>query len=119
MGMNSNVNIIRVAVISTAAMLAVWGGILATGALAQDATPTPAPTETPAPVAPPSPPAAPVAKVFYLEVDGNDLTAISQALMELPKKIADPLVLKLNAQLQAQEKIVAAKTAAEKKPKGK
>lgn len=100
MGMNTNVNLIRVSIISMTAALAVWGGALA--AFGQDASPTPTPTETAAPA-----PAAAPPKLYYLEVDPNDLQAISQALMELPKKIADPLVLKLNAQLKVQDDIAA------------
>lgn len=69
-----------------------------TGALAQDAAPVTAPIEAAAPVAPAAP-----AK-FTLEVDQADLNAISQALLELPKRVADPLITKLNAQLAAQAK---------------
>ena len=85
-----------------------------TGAFAQDAAPSPAPTELPAPAASPAP-----AKLYYLEVEPADLDAISRALMELPKKVADPLILKLNAQLQAQDKIVAKAKPAEEPKKGK
>ena len=42
------------------------------------------------------------APIALAEMDGNDLAAIGNALNELPKKIADPLILKINAQLQAQ-----------------
>lgn len=85
-----------------------------TGAVAEEASPTPTPTETPAPAASPAPP-----KMFYLEVDPNDLALISQAINELPKRVADPLVLKLNAQLQAQAKITENKEAAEKPKKSR
>lgn len=43
-----------------------------------------------------------VPSTFHLEVDQADLAAISNALMELPKKVADPIINKLNAQLQKQ-----------------
>ena len=65
-------------------------------AAAQDATPTPAPQASqPAP-------SIQVPTTFQLEVDQADLAAISNALMELPKKVADPIINKLNAQLQKQ-----------------
>lgn len=41
-------------------------------------------------------------KKFRLEVDANDLGLISQALNELPKRVADPLIARLNAQLAPQ-----------------
>lgn len=84
-----------------------------TGAFAQDAAPTPTPTETPALAASPAP------QKFYLEVDAADLDAISRALAELPKRIADPLILKLNGQLRVQSQIIENKEAAEKPKKGK
>lgn len=68
---------------------------LATGAFAEDAPSVPPPPEKPAPTAPAAP-----AK-FYLEVDQADLNAISQALNELPKRVADPLIIKLNNQLSS------------------
>jgi len=45
---------------------------------------------------------APAVSKFYLEVDQSDLQALSAAISELPKKIADPLLLKLNGQLNPQ-----------------
>ena len=77
------------------------------GAFAQDATPPLLPVEQAAPAASPATPAK-----FYLEVDQSDLGLISQALNELPKRLADPLILKLNGQLQAQAKIIENKDAA-------
>jgi hypothetical protein len=66
-----------------------------------------APSQTPAPaVTAPAAPAAPAK--FYLEVDQSDLNAIAQGINELPKRVADPLLLKLNGQLQAQEQLKAA-----------
>jgi hypothetical protein len=58
---------------------------------AQEATPTPAPQASQT-----------VPLTFHLEVDQADLAAISNALMELPKKVADPIINKLNAQLAKQ-----------------
>lgn len=89
--------------------------------LSEEAVPTPTPTEAAAPAATPATPAPPPVQKFWLEVDANDLAAISQALMELPKRVADPLVLKLNAQLaaQAQTAIADGKDKAEKAKKGR
>lgn len=81
---------------------------------AQEASPTSTPTETAAPAPAPAAP-----RLYYLEVDANDLQAISNGINELPKRIADPLVLKLNAQLKAQDQITAAKAKAEEPKKGK
>jgi hypothetical protein len=66
-------------------------------ALATAQVPTPSPS--------PEPQASPTSTgpvTFQLEVDQNDIAALSAALMELPKKVADPLISKLNAQIQKQ-----------------
>jgi membrane-bound ClpP family serine protease len=84
------------------ALIILLAALVAADAFAEDAT---SPTPSPAPTTPAAPAAA--AK-FYLEVDQSDLSAISQALNELPKRVADPLILKLNGQLQAQEQLKAA-----------
>lgn len=76
-----------------------------TGAFAEDQPPAPAKTEE-------AQPAPLVAKLFYLEVDQNDIAAISTALNELPKRVADPLILKLNAQLNAQQPVIETKAKA-------
>ena len=76
--------------------------LVTTSAFAEDAAPTTAPSPPPAPAATPAP------EKYYLELDQADLNAVSQALNELPKRVADPLILKLNGQLQAQEQIKAA-----------
>lgn len=39
---------------------------------------------------------------FHLELDAADLNSLSIAINELPKRVADPLVLKLNEQIKAQ-----------------
>lgn len=66
----------------------------------------PAYAEEPAPT--PSPPINQVApQLFYFEVDQNDINTISSALNELPKRVADPLILKLSGQLKAQAQIMA------------
>ena len=64
--------------------------LLATPTFAQETTPQP-PAQ---PIEPPS--------KFYLELDKTDLDLIDTAINELPKKIADPLINRLNAQLSAQ-----------------
>lgn len=63
----------------------------------------PAPQATPAP----SQPAR-----FYLEMDQGDINALNACVQELPKRVADPLVLKINGQLTVQAKIAADFTAA-------
>jgi hypothetical protein len=83
--------------------------LVATSAFAEDAPSIPTPVEKPAQAAVPAP------QKFYLEVDQTDLNAISQALVELPKKTADPLILKLNGQLQAQQPIAEAAEKARKR----
>jgi hypothetical protein len=97
---------------------------LAVAFVTSAAAQTPSPSSSPEPQdSQPAPSPTPPAPVkYYLEIDQGDLNAISQALIELPKKVADPLILKLNAQLQRQDDIrKAAQTAdaAPVKPKGK
>lgn len=86
-------------------------------AVAQEANQSSPPTTASAPNTQNS--AGPTLKpgMFYLEVEASDLKAIGDALMELPKKIADPVVMKLNAQLQEQAKIAQAREEALKAPK--
>ncbi|HXP67452.1 MAG TPA: hypothetical protein VN815_18380 [Steroidobacteraceae bacterium] len=95
---------------SAAIVFAIIASAAVSHAFAEDAAPTPAPAETPAPVASPAPPAAPApAPVhFYLEVDQADIGYLSQALNYLPKYVADPLILRLNSQLQNQSLISSA-----------
>lgn len=91
--------------------LAIIAALLASVSFAHaqdDTKPAEKPTE--APVAAPTPIVNPPAK-FYLELDQGDLNALSTAINELPKRIADPLVLKLNSQITNQA--VQAKVAAE------
>jgi hypothetical protein len=85
-----------------------------TGAFAQDDNPIQIPPDryeskgaAGAPAPGPAPQPAPPGKV-YLELDQADLVAVSQALNELPKRVADPLIVKLNAQLQNQPAVVSA-----------
>jgi len=90
---------LRLIVSSLIIIVAVWGVV---DAFAEDA---PSPTPSPA-VTAPAAPAAPAK--YYLEVDQSDLNAIAQGINELPKRVADPLLLKLNGQLQAQDQLKAA-----------
>ncbi len=90
--------------------------LLSTSAMAQDIPPQP-PTASPdasspvvAPIPTPQPkpaigPQQPVEHLFYFEVTQTEVQQIGQALNELPKRIADGLILKLNAELQLQAKI--------------
>jgi hypothetical protein len=39
---------------------------------------------------------------FYLKFSADELQTLNSALMELPKRAADPFLAKLNAQLQQQ-----------------
>jgi hypothetical protein len=82
--------------------LAVVAILVATSAFAEEPAPNLAPATIPAPATAPAP-----AK-YYLELDQADLNAVSEALLGLPKRVADPLILKLNGQLQAQEQLKAA-----------
>lgn len=98
--------------------------LVTTSAFAQDDDPIQVPVEKAAPAPPAaqaSPPQQPAPAKFYLEVDQNDLAVLGAGLNELPKKIADPVVLKLNGQLSppAQAQITANKDAAEKAKKAK
>lgn len=89
-----------------AAAMLLPGLYTVTGAFAQDDDPiqiSPERAGTPAPAPQPAPPAK-----VYLELDQNDLVAVSQAINELPKRVADPLIVKLNAQLQNQSAVVSA-----------
>jgi hypothetical protein len=94
--------------------LALAAMLLSTSAMAQESPGTPpdapaamvAPTTAPQPktaVAPPQ--SAP--KLFYFELDAAEVQSIGTALNELPKRLADPLILKLNKQLEVQAKIAA------------
>jgi len=54
-----------------------------------------------APATPPAPPK------YYLEVDAADLDVLEKAIADLPFKIANPLLLKINGQLRAQDQLKA------------
>lgn len=66
-------------------------------AFAEDAPAKPTEAGNSAPVAQP--------QKFYLEVDAADLDVLSKALAEMPFKVANPLLLKLNGQLRAQDQL--------------
>lgn len=92
--------------------LALAALLLSTSAFAQDTAPIPLPPEKIAP----EPAATP--QKYYLELEQPDIAALSQALNELPKRIADPLILKLNRQLQEPQQ-GQIKESAEKARKGR
>lgn len=101
-----------------AAMLLVTTASAATAQDASQSSPSPSPApQASTPSQTSAPPSGPLK--FYLEVTPEDLQAMSTALMELPKKVADPLIGKLNAQLQDQTKINAAREQAMKAPEAK
>jgi len=58
---------------------------MTTSAFAQNAAPAPAPPAT-----------------YHLQLNDADIGTLGQALQELPKRLADPLIAKINTQLQAQ-----------------
>lgn len=64
--------------------------------------------QTQAPVTAPAP--APVK--FYLEWDQDGINALNECVQFLPKRVADPLILRINGQLSVQAKIAADYTAA-------
>ncbi len=106
-------------IVSRAAAAILSIALFAAPALAQSPEPTPSPStspsETPAPQASqPASSATPQPTKFWVELDQSDLATIGSALNELPKRIADPMILKINGMLQAQQQIVANKDAAEK-----
>jgi hypothetical protein len=92
--------------------LALAALLLSTSAMAQDSPATPAdapaaviaPTTAPQPKTSVAPPQA-AQKLFYFELDAAEVQSIGTALNELPKRLADPLILKLNKQLEIQAKI--------------
>ena len=94
--------------------LALAALFLSTSAMAQDnpAVPADAPAAIVAPTTAPQPktaiaPPQGAPKLFYFELDADEVKAIGTAINELPKRIADPLVIKLNGQLSVQAKIAA------------
>lgn len=85
--------------------LAILVILFATAAFAEDA---PKPAEAPA--APAAMPAAPmpVPTEWYIRLDQQGINNIAQCAQELPKKIADPFLFGLDAQLKGQPAIIAA-----------
>jgi hypothetical protein len=76
----------------------VLAALVAFDALAEDTPPANA-TDKNISAVPPAP------QKFYLEVDQADLETLSKALSEMPFKLANPLLLKLNGQLQVQQQL--------------
>ena len=79
--------------------------MLAIPAFAEDA---PKPAEAPA--APAAMPAAPtpVPTEWYIRLDQQGINNIAQCAQELPKKLADPFLFAIDAQLKSQPAIIAA-----------
>jgi hypothetical protein len=71
--------------------------LLSTSALAQDAAKPAEPAKQEAAAQP-----APPRTEFYLKFDAADLQNLNAGIMELPKRVADPFLAKLNGQLQQQ-----------------
>lgn len=90
------------AIIFSGAML-LPGLYTVTGAFAQDDDPIQvSPEKTAAAAAQAQQNAIP--DKFHLELNQADLNSLSIAINELPKRLADPLILKLNEQIKAQIK---------------
>lgn len=51
-------------------------------------------------------PAPPADGIYYLALIQADLNTLAQAIDELPKKIADPFIAKINGQLQDQARVI-------------
>lgn len=85
--------------------LAILAILFATPAFAEDA-PKPADPPT-APVATPAAP-TPVPTEWYIRLDQQGINNIAQCAQELPKKIADPFLFAIDAQLKSQPAIIAA-----------
>jgi hypothetical protein len=94
--------------------LALAALLLSTSAMAQESPGTP--PDAPAAIVPQTPPPQPktavappqaAPKLFYFELDAAEVQSIGTALNELPKRLADQLILKLNKQLEIQAKIAA------------
>lgn len=90
-----------------AAVVLLPGLYAVTGAFAQEEDQSKPPLQKSDQQAPQAPSAPQPERKYYLELDQADLNSVSAALVELPKKIADPLILKLNAQLQSQQDKIA------------
>jgi hypothetical protein len=71
--------------------------LLATPAFAQDA---PKPDGAPAA-------SGPAPTEWYLKIDQQGINTLSQCIQELPKKVADPFLFNLDAQLKTQPAIIA------------
>lgn len=88
------------AIIFAGAML-LPGLYTVTGAFAQDDDPIQvSPEKTAAAAAQAQQSALP--EKFHLELSQADLSSLSVAINELPKRVADPLIVKINEQLKAQ-----------------
>lgn len=76
--------------------------ILSSAANAQGKPPAPKPPEAATSPAPPAEMKETPRTEFYLKFDAADLQMLNAAIMELPKRTADPFLAKLNGQLSTQ-----------------
>lgn len=83
--------------------LAILVILFATAAFAEDA---PKPAEPPAAAMPAAP--MPIPTEWYIRLDQQGINNIAQCAQELPKKIADPFLFAIDAQLKSQPAIIAA-----------
>jgi hypothetical protein len=89
--------------------LAIIAILLATPAFAEDAPQADKPAEVPASGAPSPPaPAALPPTEWFIRLDQQGINNIAQCSQELPKKIADPFLFNLDAQLKSQAALIAA-----------
>ena len=86
--------------------LALVALLLSTAAYAED-KPTADSSGNPPAVSSQPTPAVTVPEFYYLEVNQDDLNAISAGINELPKRVADKLLTKLVAQIQDQKGVKA------------
>lgn len=78
--------------------LILLAALLASPAFAEESVT--APTTSPAPTATPTPATPPTTVWRIEELEAADINTINQCIMELPKKIADPFISKINAKLK-------------------
>lgn len=83
--------------------LAILVILLAAPAFAEDA---PKPAEAPAATTPAAP--TPIPTEWYIRLDQQGINNIAQCAQELPKKLADPFLFAIDAQLKSQPAIIAA-----------
>lgn len=96
MGMNNNSNPPKAVVVGIVAAIVVWAIAISVAAI--------------------KPAKSAEAPKYTIELEQADLGTLSQALNELPKRLADPLIAKINVQLQTQAAKQQAETEAKTPP---